>query len=167
MTRPVASPTRVNGATSLPMPDRFWSKVDRTDQDGCWPWLAYTNGDGYGVFNIDNRTPVRAHRVAYELLVGPIPDGLTLDHLCRNWACCNPAHLEPVPNRTNVLRGIGKTAANAAKSVCKRGHPFAGENLHITEDGKRRCRACHALWRREKFPSRAAAIAAAYAGEGE
>lgn len=83
--------------------ERFWSKVVR-DDDGlkCWPWLASTV-HGYGQINRDGR-PRMAHRVAYELLVGPIPEGLDLDHLCRTHCCVNPAHLEPVTRGENVRR---------------------------------------------------------------
>ena len=93
--------------------ERFWSKVDRRGLDECWEWLGAKLVKGYGHFFLGgtrqegNRRWVLAHRFAYEELVGPIPDGLDLDHLCRNVGCCNPAHLEPVSRSVNLLRGVG------------------------------------------------------------
>jgi hypothetical protein len=83
-----------------------------------------------------------AHRVSYERYVGPIPEGAHLDHLCRNRACVNPEHLEPVSVQTNILRGVSPSAVNAAKTECLRGHPFDDENTYVCPAGKRRCRAC-------------------------
>lgn len=93
--------------------ERFWSKVVR-DDDGlyCWPWIAST-AHGYGQINRDGR-PRMAHRVAYELLVGPIPEGLDLDHLCSTPRCCNPSHLEPVTRGVNVSRAHQRRAARRA-----------------------------------------------------
>lgn len=113
--------------------DRFWSKVD-ADGD-CWVWTAARYHDGYGQFD-----RFRAHRWAYERLVGPIPDGLQLDHLCRNRACVNPDHLEPVTNDENMARS---PIHNRAKTHCKRGHAFTPENTYLLpRDGGRKCRAC-------------------------
>lgn len=86
----------------LPGDDRFWSKVLRGPN--CWLWVGSRNELGYGQYRIDNETRGRAHRVAYELLVGPIPEGLTIDHLCRNTWCVNPAHMEPVTIQENLGR---------------------------------------------------------------
>ena len=110
---------------------RFWAKVDKIDAapDACWQWLG-TKSDGYGRFSIGSKR-IYAHRFAYELLIGPIPDGLTLDHLCRNRACVKPQHVEPVPMRTNILRGNGRSARNAVKAHCPQGHPYSGSNLYI------------------------------------
>lgn len=120
--------------------DRFWSKVDRRGDDECWPWLS-SSTYGYGRFwLVDKR--VMAHRIAYELLVGEIPDGLVIDHLCRNRGCINPRHMEPVTVRENTLRGVGITAACAARSACVNGHEWTPENTRIVADGTRRCRAC-------------------------
>ena len=117
----------------------FWSKVGRGDKDRCWPWLAGKTR-GYGRFYI-RRVGKQAHRIAYELLVGPIPDGLDLDHLCRKHSCVNPRHLEPVTRRENLLRGIGFPAMNAKKLCCPKGHPL---NVIVNDRGymKRRCRVC-------------------------
>ncbi len=106
-----------------PLADRFWEKVDRDGPDGCWVWTGANNGAGYGQIRIDDRNRY-AHRVAYELEVGPIPESLFIDHLCRNRGCVNPAHLEPVTNAENILRGTAPTAVNARKKACPKGHPY-------------------------------------------
>ena len=90
-----------------------------------------------------------AHRVVYEILVGPIPVGLELDHLCRNRACVNPDHLEPVTTRTNLLRGYSPWACRARQTHCKRGHEFTPENTYGTGDGRRYCRTCRRAHHRE------------------
>lgn len=86
----------------------------------------------------------QAHRVAYELLIGPIAAGLELDHLCRTHACVNPAHLEPVTGQVNLLRGVGFPATNAAKTHCPQGHEYTAENTYWSKKGQRGCRACTA-----------------------
>lgn len=121
---------------------RFWSKVEKAGDEGCWTWTAARTRDGHGRF----RTPtshVLAHRWSYERLVGPIPEGLVLDHLCRNPPCVNPAHLEPVTAEENVARGTGPSAANAAKTHCPRGHEYSEANTR-RRNGRRHCRACDA-----------------------
>lgn len=90
-----------------------------------------------------------AHRFAYELLVGPIPTGLTLDHLCRRPACVNPSHLEPVSLRDNILRGEGPVALGARVTHCPQGHPYDLFNTYIDPSGTRRCRTCHREQRRQ------------------
>lgn len=125
--------------------DLFWAKVDRHGPSGCWLWLAADNGAGYGMFYVRSsgiRRGILAHRLAYELLVGPIPDGLQLDHLCRNTICVNPAHLEPVTPRENCRRGVSPTAINGRKTLCVHGHEFTPENTYVYPNGRRRCRAC-------------------------
>jgi hypothetical protein len=108
---------------------------------GCWLWLGQKNSKGYGRVQVA-KVMRAAHRVIYELLVGPIPKCLSVDHLCRVRNCVNPAHMDLVTTRVNVLRGQGHTAANARKTACKRGHPLGGANLYVDRLGHRRCRIC-------------------------
>lgn len=125
-------------------PQRFWSKVKFTDT--CWLWIGALD-KGYGRFGAGGRygKVVRAPRWAYEFCVGPIPRGLTIDHLCRIPACVNPDHLEPVTMRVNVLRGETIVALNARKTHCPQGHPYNAENTYRDRiHGKRTCRICAA-----------------------
>lgn len=121
--------------------DRFWAKVAKGSDNECWVWQAARSSNGYGTFYDGART-VRAHRFAYEAAVGLIPEGLTIDHLCRTRACVNPAHLEPVTSRENILRGTSPSALHAVKTHCPRGHELSGENLGIWPGSGRRCREC-------------------------
>ena len=104
--------------------------------------------NGYGRIQYKNH-PTLAHRFMYEQMVGPIPEGMTLDHLCRNRLCINPAHLDPVVMRTNILRGVGPTAVNAKRTHCKHGHEFTVANTYRTVDGHRVCRECARLKQEE------------------
>lgn len=117
---------------------RFWARVAKTTT--CWLWVG-SRSNGYGQF-WDGSKHLRPHRFAYEFLVGPIAEGLVLDHLCRVRHCVNPAHLDPVTQRENILRGAGACARNAAKTHCRHGHPFTDENTRLTPDGARRCITC-------------------------
>jgi hypothetical protein len=132
------------GKNDRPLMERMMAKV-RLDSDGCWTWTGSRIHNGYGKVKV-NGLQVVSHRASYEALVGPIPDGMQLDHLCRNRACINPDHLEPVSKRENLLRGIGPTAVNAAKSACVRGHLLSGDNVRIVVGASghdtRRCRQC-------------------------
>jgi hypothetical protein len=122
---------------------RFWPKVDKTGE--CWEWLAGKDRCGYGQFSIA-RKHRGAHRVSWELTTGPIPEGLQLDHLCRNRACVNPAHLEPVTYTVNYLRGEGVGARNLRKTACPRGHALDEANtfIKVKRNGRieRNCRTC-------------------------
>lgn len=131
---------------TTPWQDNFWKYVTRGGPKDCWEWLGSKTDDGYGVFHVRRLTEAwnkGAHRVAYELLVGPIGEGLTLDHTCVNTSCINPAHLEPVTQRENLLRGNTVNAINAAKTHCINGHAFTVENTYIRpDDGTRMCKEC-------------------------
>lgn len=120
------------------------------DESGCWIWTGRIRPDGYGIFERDHKSTL-AHRLYYELHVGPIPGGLGLDHLCRNTSCVNPEHLEPVTGIENTRRGIAPPAENARKTHCPVGHPLSGENLYVApKTGYRACKACRTQRRREQ-----------------
>lgn len=110
-------------------------------ETGCWQWCGGVTPEGYGMYWREGRN-WHVHRAHYERVHGPIPEGLTIDHLCRNPRCCNPAHLEAVTLRENLLRGNGAAARNARKTHCIRGHPLTGDNLYVDPRGKRECRIC-------------------------
>lgn len=133
---------------------RFWGRF--TTRDGCWVWGGPPNNGGYGTASVNGKNGM-AHRHAYELTIGPIPLGKTLDHLCRNRMCINPDHLEPVDLRTNILRGTGFSAQKAAQTNCIRGHPLSGDNLYTKPNGSRNCRACRREALRQLYARRRAA----------
>jgi len=127
--------------------ERFWAKIDK---DGpvpdyaphlgpCWIWTGYITDDGYG----GKALGVPAHVAAYVEIVGPVPDGLELDHLCRVHACCNPAHLEPVTHAENMRR--------CRKPLCGRGHDYEA-NLYVSPQGQRQCRACRKVREASRTP---------------
>lgn len=126
-----------------PTEERFWAKVDKTET--CWNWTATKSAKGYGHFKASphTTTPMKAHRWSYEQANGPIPDGLTIDHLCRNTSCVRPDHLEAVDGRTNTLRGYNPCAVNARKTHCPQGHELTEANVYIRPGTRsRRCRMC-------------------------
>jgi hypothetical protein len=132
---------------------RFESKYTPEPNSGCWLWLGFSDGKGYGRLELMGR-PHLAHRVGYELFKGPIPDGLVLDHLCKNPFCVNPDHLEPVTMGENTRRGRSGECSRLrrlAQTHCKLGHPLSGPNLYINPtSGQRVCRTC-LINRKRKF----------------
>lgn len=122
------------------MLERFWSKVAQVGNVcECWIWTAALNNAGYGAFGLDGKI-VRAHRLAYESTIGSVPVGLELDHLCRDRACVNPYHLEPVTHQVNMQRGdTGKHLAD--RTHCPSGHEYTPENTRIYRS-MRYCREC-------------------------
>lgn len=118
---------------------RFWGKVQKRGHGGCWAWTGGL-GRGYGLFFLNGHNVV-AHRFAYEHAHGPIPDGLELDHVCRNRRCVRPSHLRVVDHRTNVLAGEAPSARNAAKTQCPMGHPYARVSAGA-KGWQRRCLIC-------------------------
>ncbi len=138
------------------LPARFWDKVRigaapsiRPDLGPCWLWVACLV-DGYGRVYRGKDTSDRAHRWAYEQLIGMIPSGLQTDHLCRVRACVNPSHMEPVTPSVNTLRGQTIPARNKRVTHCPRGHPYDETNTYRGQnpygDGYRKCRACRREW---------------------
>lgn len=123
------------------LPPRIQAKIEVTQ--GCWTWTACRNKEGYGRLRPFNGSRY-AHRAVYIALVGPIPEGLELDHLCVNPACCNPDHLEPVTRQENIRRSdVGKV--NRGKTHCPQAHPYSGDNLYAAPRGDRICRACQRM----------------------
>lgn len=137
----------------IPMEDRFWAKVDRRGDADCWPWLGAGDQRGYGLFKLEVGSQGRAHRVAYEIAIGEIPAGLTLDHSCHtrdmscpggtncpHRRCVNPAHLRPMTTEENTRLG-----GWSRRTHCVNGHPYDEENTRLPPEGStqgRRCRTC-------------------------
>lgn len=141
------------------LPPRIASKIKVNPESGCWEWQGAKHSCGYGrITTGGSRSPNMKvhypHRIAYESVKGPIPQGLQIDHLCRNRLCVNPDYLEAVTQKENMLRGIGASAINAAKTHCIRGHVLEGDNLQIPRGGKwtwRRCHECYKLRKRKAW----------------
>lgn len=128
------------------------------DDDDCWVWKWAASKKSQGTWNpifygaarvkYGNDFIVGAHRVSYFLFRGPLLDGMTIDHMCRNTLCVNPSHLRQVPHRINILAGVGPAALNAEKTYCSKGHEFNERNTYHASDGRRRCKMCNRLWMR-------------------
>lgn len=143
-------------ALHLPAEVRF--QLYYVENTGCWEWLGAKTLSGYGQFWVRSGEKghrralhIPAHRYQYEMLIGPIPDGMQLDHLCRNPACVNPSHLEIVTSQENTLRGEGPAAVNARKAHCLRGHLFDEINTWYEKTGSRHCRTCHKEHERQRY----------------
>lgn len=137
---------------------RLMAQVE-VNADGCWIWQGVKTYDGYGRIPFKRETDgtryrVATHRLSYMIHVGPIPEGLVMDHLCRVPPCCNPEHLEPVTSWENTLRGTNQVAVNARMTHCGDGHPLAGENLYIKpKRGDRACLICKRIDDRNRLRS--------------
>lgn len=131
--------------------ERFWPKVRKSA--GCWEWIAVKDSKGYGCF-WRNYVMQSAHRVAYELTKGAIPEGLDIDHLCMNRACVNPEHLEAVTHHVNIRRSPDTIPSlNAAKTHCPKGHEYTEANTQF-ENGRRRCATCRRAENRDRSARR-------------
>ncbi len=129
----------------------------------CVPGQGTLRSDGYRALYVgvtEGRTAryKMAHRVAWEQVNGPIPDGLVIDHLCRNRECINVAHLEVVTNKVNILRGVAPSAQHARQTHCKEGHLFTEETTYIQKNGSRRCRTCKRAWNQRKWKEKVASV---------
>lgn len=135
------------------LPERIADKISPEPNSGCWIWTGceVRAGVGYGKAFWCGKQ-YRAHRLVYEILRGPISDGLTIDHLCRVRCCVNPDHLEPVSIQENIQRGVRYRYFSPdlnPQTHCWRGHPLLGDNLYIKTNGRRRCQACHRISNRK------------------
>lgn len=135
---------RVVGGSTVTLPKRIWDKIIVTD--GCWIWTGANTGGRmqYGItWNSSLRRREKVHRYVYEAVKGLIPDGLVIDHICKNTLCCNPKHLRVVTNRTNILIGDAPGPRAVRTNHCKYGHEFTPENTYWKRDGTGRdCRTC-------------------------
>lgn len=137
--------------------EALFSRLDFTGE--CWEWKAGRTAAGYGEFGFA-REMHYSHRASYELQHGPIPKGMTVDHLCRNRACARPLHLELVTLAENKRRGMSRNAVNARKTHCLRGHPFEDGNTIRSSKGFRECRECKRALQRAYYARERAAAAA-------
>lgn len=132
-------PGAAKAITVRPLIERLWEGLRVNMESGCWEWQAVRGADGYGRLGVRGAT-VLTHRAMYQLLIGPIPPGLHIDHLCRNRSCCNPFHLDACTHQVNTARSHG----NGSKTHCKNGHEFTPENTYRAPNThvRRDCRVC-------------------------
>ncbi|NUP33639.1 MAG: HNH endonuclease [Streptomycetaceae bacterium] len=126
---------------NAPLLTQVLDRCVETDE-GCWLYTGRLLPNGYGVVS-ESRKTVYVHRLTFGYFKADIPDGLVIDHLCRNRACCNPEHLDAVTQRVNVHRGDSHVAQQAKKRKCIRGHDLSGDNVRVSRSGKRECKTCH------------------------
>ena len=141
--------------------ERILSRITITEK-GCWEWNGAKASEGYGHIRVGSRRDgssrlVGTHILVYKALIGEVPEGKELDHLCRNHPCCNPDHLEPVTRRENALRGdvgIYMIQKGASQTHCLRGHLFDEANTYVDKHGKRSCKTCRRVafreWKRRR-----------------
>lgn len=136
-------------AQQEPVEDRIARKYDIAE-NGCWEWTDRIGSRGAGGLRVGGKKGkwVDAYLIAYRTFVGPVPEGLELDHLCRNRKCINFDHLEPVTRRENVRRGVSCIAVHMHKTHCKNGHEFTPENTYPKRGIHRACRKCTAAAQR-------------------
>lgn len=140
----------------MDLPERVVDQILFEPNTGHWLWLNNRNRQGYGRGTIAGRQ-LLMHRYVYTHLVGPIPDGMVIDHLCRVRHCVNPNHLRVVTPRQNTLENsLSVGAVRGAWTQCPQGHAFEGRNRIITKTGARLCRACRNAYMRELMRKRAA-----------
>ena len=143
------------GRSRLSLRERFESRVSKSE-DGCWIWMGSVDKTGYGVLPVKKNGKGRkvwAHRLAYELYVGLIPEGFEIDHLCRNRRCVNPGHLEPVTRLENVRRGAKSrnSPVFVRKAYCKHGHPLVPGNVYLNGRGNPGCKICREEQARRRY----------------
>ncbi len=145
----------MRGITPIDPLLRFWGKVSPEPNTGCWLWEAALDGKGYGVLSIPPRGRIQAHRFSYVAHVGPIAEGLELDHICRVRCCVNPDHLEPVTHLENMRRSpvLGKWS-RAHITHCPHGHEYTEENTY-TWGNMRHCKQCNRERNLRKYHERA------------
>lgn len=142
--------------TRRPPEERFFAMVDANGV--CWEWTGHRSRLGYGQFKPERGRCVSAHRYAWEMLIGPVPEGLELDHLCRNRGCVNPDHMEATTHSMNMRRSTHPIVLKRYQTHCKRGHELSGANVgHVKGGTQRYCRQCRKGYRkpppsRRRFP---------------